>query len=107
MVWWRESGSIEEARAREREFKEFYGEPPSLRTEYAACKDGARLMHRLIEAAGPQSWEAGFIEAVFAVGEKFDLLFAPRFSAVWERVGGRPHGPWDSSTDTPGKARGQ
>jgi len=47
--------------------------------------------------AGPDSWEAGFAEAVFRIGEKLSLLFQPRFESIWQRVG-IPPGPWAALT---------
>jgi hypothetical protein len=46
-----------------------------------------------VAAAGEDSWEAGYIEAVFAIGEKLNLLFQPRFQPVWEHLE-MPPGPW-------------
>jgi hypothetical protein len=55
--------------------------------------NGAALFGRIVEAAGHDSWEAGFAEAVFAIGEMLSLLFQPRFAPIWQRVG-VPPGPW-------------
>ncbi len=46
------------------------------------------------KAAGEDSWEAGYIEAVFGIGEKLKLLFGTeRFDPIWKRIG-KPPGPW-------------
>jgi hypothetical protein len=80
-------------RERERAFKRHYGEPPQPRPDYAGCVNGAALLGRIVAAAGPASWEAGFAEAVFQIGERLSLLLQPRFAPIWQRVG-VPPGPW-------------
>jgi hypothetical protein len=50
-------------------------------------------MDDLVAAAGNDSWEAGYVEAVFTVGEKLRLLFQPRFGPIWAKIG-VPPGPW-------------
>lgn len=92
VVWWEELPAAA-ARLREREFKAHYGEPPQPRQTYAGCVNGTALLDRITAAAGRDSWEAGFAEAVFKIGEKISLLFQPRFAAVWDQVG-VPPGPW-------------
>lgn len=92
-VWWETTGSIEEARKREMEFKRFHGEPPSPSTTYEGCNHGRGLLSELLKAAGSDSWEAGYVEAVFTVGERFDILFKPRFGRLWKEIG-MPPGPW-------------
>ncbi len=92
-VWWQECSTVSLAKEQERAFKNHYGEPPVPRPKYDPCRNGAHLKQRLIEIAGGRSWEAGYIEAVFAIGEKLQLLFAPQFQPIWERVG-IPPGPW-------------
>ena len=87
------TGSAEEAREKEKDFKQHYGEPPQPRSQYEGCVNGGALLSRIIEVAGTESWEAGFAEAVFTIGEKLSLLFQPRFRAIWQRVG-VPPGPW-------------
>jgi len=93
LVWWQEHASAALAREREREFKSHYGEPPQPRTSYAECVNGGALLRRMIAAAGPDSWEAGFATAVFGIGQNLKLLFQPRFAPIWKRVGSPP-GPW-------------
>ena len=93
MVWWEEQPTPAAARERERAFKAHYGEPPQPRSRYESCVNGAKLLSAIVEAAGADSWEAGFAEAVFLIGEKLNLLFQPRFEPIWERVG-VPPGPW-------------
>jgi hypothetical protein len=93
MVWWEEQPDTATARLRERAFKAHYGEPPQPRHTYAGCVNGTALLDRITAAAGRDSWEAGFADAVFKIGEKLGLLFQPRFTAVWDQVG-VPPGPW-------------
>jgi hypothetical protein len=93
VVWWEEQPTPIAARIREAAFKTHYGEPPQPRAGYAECVNGRRLLSEIINAAGPESWEAGFAEAVFTIGEKLNLLFQPRFEPIWQRVG-VPPGPW-------------
>ncbi len=69
LVWWEEQPDAKTARERERAFKRHYGEPPQPRPDYQACVNGEVLLGRIVQAAGPDSWEAGFAEAVFAIGE--------------------------------------
>jgi len=42
----------------------------STGTSRAACKRGGRLRQDLLAAAGLDTWEAGYIEAVFRIGNK-------------------------------------
>jgi hypothetical protein len=93
MVWWEALPDVGTARQRERGFKRHYGEPPQPRATYGGCVNGSALLGRIVDAAGSDSWEAGFAEAVFRIGEKLSLLFHPRFAPIWERVG-IPPGPW-------------
>jgi hypothetical protein len=93
MVWWEEQPTVAAARVREQDFKRHYGEPPRPRPQYEACINGRQLVGAIIDAAGPNSWEAGFAEAVFLIGEKLSLLMAPRFERLWHEVG-LPPGPW-------------
>jgi hypothetical protein len=95
MVWWEELPTVTEARERERAFKVHYGEPPRPRPPYEACINGRHLLEAMVPAAGPDSWEAGFAEAVFLIGEKLNLLLQPRFEPIWREVG-IPPGPWAS-----------
>ena len=92
-VWWHTADDAAAAREIERTLKREYGEPPIPRDEFAACVNGERLRSDLVAAAGPSSWQAGYAEAVFAIGEKLKLLFQPQFDEVWRRVG-VPPGPW-------------
>lgn len=93
VVWWEEQATVIAARERERAFKAHYGEPPQPRPGYERCVNGAELLGAIIAATGPDSWEAGFAEGVFMIGEKLNLLFQPRFEPIWRRVG-VPPGPW-------------
>lgn len=92
MVRWIETSSDVEARVIEQQLKAA-GEPPQPRERFAGCVNGGGIRAALVEAAGPTSWEAGYIEALFDVGEQLRRLLEPRFAPVWERVGWPP-GPW-------------
>jgi hypothetical protein len=92
-VWWYPTETVVGARVLETALKRQYGEPPIPRARFSACINGGQLLEDLLSAAGPESWHAGFIEAVFAIGEKLNLVFQKRFDKVWERVG-VPPGPW-------------
>lgn len=92
-VRWRTCPDIATAGKLESDYKQHYREPPTPRERYEECVNGRRLMRQLLEAAGENSWEAGFIEATFIIGEKLNLLFQPRLWAIWEKVG-IPPGPW-------------
>jgi hypothetical protein len=92
MVWW-EPLERAQTTALERQLKLTSGEPPTPRDQFASCVNGLRLRDDMIAVAGETSWEAGFIEAVFAIGEKLRLLFQPRFHEIWREVG-VPPGPW-------------
>lgn len=93
LVWWEEQPTVAAARVREQAFKRHYGEPPRPRPKYEGCINGRQLVGAIIDAAGPNSWEAGFAEAVFLIGEKLSLLMSPRFQGLWHEVG-LPPGPW-------------
>lgn len=93
LVWWEEHSSTAGAVERERALKKHYGEPPQPGPKFERCVNGTALLGQIIAAAGSNSWEAGFAEAVFTIGEKLSLLFQPRFDPIWQRVG-VPPGPW-------------
>ena len=95
VVWWKECQNVVEARKLEGAIKEQIGEPP-VPGQYQRCKNGGELCNKLVEAAGPSSWEAGYIEAVFAIGERLNLLFMKRFEPLWQAIG-KPPGPWCNS----------
>jgi hypothetical protein len=84
-IWWRECDDSAAARE-ERALKAKYGEPPQPRQDFEACRNGGALRTALIGAAGAKTWEAGYIEAVFATGAHFNLLGTPRLLAVWRRA---------------------
>lgn len=91
-VRWRETGTTADARLIESAFKKL-GEPPQPRDRFDGCVNGAALRQALVNAAGASSWEAGYIDALFEVGEQLHRLFVPKFHDLWERVGW-PRGPW-------------
>lgn len=92
LVQWRETPSVADARVIERELKAF-GEPPQPREEFGGCVNGTTLRNDLVSAAGRSTWEAGYIEALFDVGEQLHRIFDSRFDRVWAAVG-YPPGPW-------------
>lgn len=102
LVWWQPLVK-EDTRALEQQLKLASGEPPTPREIFAPCVNGLQLRDDLIAAAGHDSWEAGYVEAVFAIGEKLRLLFAERFHPVWQEIG-VPPGPWSELVPHTGKA---
>jgi hypothetical protein len=95
MVRWYSTGDDKQAaNTLEAEFKKHYGEPP-WPCEFQCCKNGERLREALVQAAGENSWEAGYIEAVFDIGDHLGRLFKDaRFTGIWQQVG-IPPGPWE------------
>lgn len=96
LVWWHATETIKEARSLEAALKQHHGEPPQPRRFYESCRDGAALRAALLSASGAQTWAAGFIEALFTVGEELSLLQDPRLDYVWDQMR-RPPGPWAAS----------
>ncbi len=92
MVQWRETESAADARVLERELKAL-GEPPQPRENFAGCVIGITLRNDLMSAAGQSTWEAGYREALFDVGEQLHRIFDRRLDDVWTATG-RPPGPW-------------
>lgn len=92
VVRWMETDSVAEAKRLETVLHSQLT-PPQPRPKYEGCINGRTLRERLIAAAGPGSWEAGYIEAVFDIGEQLHRLFEGRFARVWGEVGAVP-GPW-------------
>ena len=93
LVWWEEHRTDQEARRREREFKGHYGEPPNPERFTTSCKDGRALREALLSHESNDSWNAGYVEAVFEIGEKLTLLFRERFDSMWMKTE-KPPGPW-------------
>lgn len=89
LVWWRLAERDGELLL-EAELKRVIGDPVKT---LAACHRAEPLKRALVEAAGADTWEAGYVEAVLEIGERLDLLFQPRFQNLWRTVG-IPPGPW-------------
>lgn len=89
MLWWRLAERDGELLL-ESELKTAIGDPAK---SLAACHRADPLRRALVEAASPDTWEAGYIEAVLEIGERLELLFQPRLAPVW-RIVGVPPGPW-------------
>lgn len=89
MVWWRLAERDGELLL-ETELKKVIGDPAKT---LAACHRAEPLRRALVEAAGPDTWAAGYIEAVLEIGERLELLFQPRVAHVWRKIG-IPPGPW-------------
>ena len=90
-VWWSYTKSVARARGVEADLKldretKFFG-------NYLQCEEGDTLRNALIEASGRETWNAGFIEAVFAIGEHLAFLNRAELATAWEAVG-IPPGPW-------------
>jgi hypothetical protein len=60
------------------------------------------LLQKIKAAAGIDTWESGFAEATFVIGEKLQILFQPRFVPIWRKVG-VPPGPWQSQAEAADK----
>lgn len=69
---------------REETLKKTLGEPPTPRSKYESCKDGRELRIQLLENADRR--QAGYIEAIFDVGELLRNVFRPNFQRVWKTV---------------------
>ena len=91
-VWWYPTEKLT-ALVLERDLKSVCGEPPIPRAAHAGCVNGGQLRDDLVAAAGADSWHAGYVEAVFTIGERLRLLFSPKFDEVWASVG-VPPGSW-------------
>lgn len=90
-VWWSYTKSLARARTIEVELKldydrQFFG-------AYLQCDGGAALRAALVDAVGRDSWCAGYIDAIFSIGEHLGYLSRSELAAAWETVG-VPPGPW-------------
>jgi hypothetical protein len=90
-VWWSYSKSITRARVAEEALKADRDE--RFFAGYLECEGGAALRRALIEAVGQDSWSAGYIDAIFSIGEHLGYLSRPELGAAWQTVG-VPPGPW-------------
>lgn len=90
-VWWAYTKSVARARGIEADLRlerdtRFFG-------GYVQCEDGDALHRALVEAAGRDSWAAGYVDAVFSIGEHFSFLNRRELAPAWKAVG-VPPGPW-------------
>jgi hypothetical protein len=90
-VWWAYTKSVARARGIEADLKleretRFFG-------SYLQCEDGDALRSALVEASGRDSWTAGYVEAVFSIGEHLAFLNRRELADAWKTVG-IPPGPW-------------
>ena len=51
------------------------------------------LRTQLVEALGRETWAAGYVDALFSIGEHLSLLDRAEVAPAWEIVG-VPPGPW-------------
>jgi hypothetical protein len=89
LLWWRLAERNGELTL-ESELKSVIGDPAKT---LPACHRAEPLKRALVEAAGEDTWEAGYVEAVLEIGERLELLFQPRLADLWRTVG-IPPGPW-------------
>lgn len=95
-VWWAYTKSVARARGIEADLKleretRFFG-------GYLQCEDGDALRSQLIAAVGRDSWSAGYIDALFSIGEHLAMLDRPELADAWRAVG-VPPGPWAERFD--------
>jgi hypothetical protein len=91
-VWWSYTRSPSRARAVEAELKLDYDK--QYFGAYLQCDLGSALRTALVEAVGPDTWGAGYVDAIFSIGEHLAYLARPELAAAWEVVG-VPPGPWE------------
>lgn len=90
-VWWAYSKSVARARGIEADLKlereqKFFG-------GYLQCEGGDVLRTQLVEAVGRESWAAGYVDALFSIGEHLARLDRPELAVAWSAIG-VPPGPW-------------
>jgi hypothetical protein len=83
--------SVSRARAIEAELKadydrQFFGD----RLE---CDLGGALRTALVDAVGPDTWAAGYVDALFEIGEHLAYLSREELAGAWRTIG-IPPGPW-------------
>jgi hypothetical protein len=91
-VWWSYTRSITRARTIEAELRQDYDR--QFFGAYLQCDLGGALRSALVDAVGRDSWCAGYIDAIFTIGEHLAYLSRPELAAAWEAVG-VPPGPWE------------
>jgi hypothetical protein len=90
-IWWSYTKSLTKARALETELKADY-ERQFLGANLE-CDHGGALRGQLMDALGRESWTAGYVEAIFSIGEHFAYLARPELGPAWATIG-IPPGPW-------------
>lgn len=92
---YRVTENVDLAETYESRLKTKLGEPPCPREGNQNCVNGKKLREDLVSAVGPCSRDAGYIEAVFDIGEDlYRVVCNPKFDYLWQRLGGKPPGPW-------------
>ena len=92
-VWWSYTRSITRARAIEAELQLRTTTASSSAPTSSAISAG-RCAARSSSAVGRDTWCAGYIDAIFTIGEHLAYLARPELAAAWEAVG-VPPGPWE------------
>jgi hypothetical protein len=90
-VWWAYTKSVARARAVETELKLDYDR--QFLGAYLECDHGGALRNALVDAVGRDTWCAGYVDAIFSIGEHLAYLSRRELAAAWETVG-VPPGPW-------------
>ena len=90
-IWWTYTKSLTRAQAVEQDLKSDYDR--QFLGDHVECEQGAALRRALTDAVGAGSWEAGYVDAVFSIGEHLAYLAHPELASAWETVG-VPPGPW-------------
>jgi hypothetical protein len=90
-VWWSYTKSTSRARALEADLRADYDR--QFLGSRLECDLGGALRGALVDAVGADTWAAGYIDAVFSIGEHLAYLARPELAAAWRTVG-VPPGPW-------------
>jgi hypothetical protein len=90
-VWWSYTKSVSRAKAVAEDLKNDYDRV--FLGDHLECDQGGALRRALGEAVGAGTWEAGYVDAIFSIGEHFAYLAHPELADAWRTVG-VPPGPW-------------